>query len=119
VNRKISLFLLCVVPSDAPSDVAVYNDYNNDAVRVIWSLPVLLFSFCTATRHLIVVLLLNLVLIVSYLLVLCKNLLTITLFILQPWSLLSQLVRGHSRKCSKVLECPFSDFFRIDVVLET
>ena len=41
--REKSLFLLCVVPADAPSDVAVYKDYNNDTVRVNWSLPVLCF----------------------------------------------------------------------------
>jgi len=61
----MSLFLWCLVPADAPSDVDVYSDYNNDAVRVIWSLPVLTFSFFIDARHLIALLLLKLLLLAT------------------------------------------------------
>lgn len=59
---------MCVVPADAPSDVAVYSDYNYDAIRVIWSLPVFMFLFFVASSHIIAVLLLKLVLFILHVL---------------------------------------------------
>ena len=36
------LFLLCAVPTEAPSDVAVDVDHSNAVVTVNWTVPVLL-----------------------------------------------------------------------------
>ena len=45
--RRINVcFLLCAVPVDAPSDVAVFTDYRRNAVRVIWALQVRYSLWC-------------------------------------------------------------------------